>query len=70
MRFKLLVRGYEVYQLTLVSFLILNCFTCFNETSHFPVRPPTLQEYLPLSEVMPLAPEVNDAMLGDVYRYY
>jgi hypothetical protein len=69
-RFKLLVRGYEVYQLTLVSFFILNCFTCFNETSHFLVRPPTLQEYIPLSEDIPEAPEVNDEMLGNVYRYY
>ena len=69
-RFKLWVRGYEVYQLTLISFFMLNCFTCFNETSHFPVRPPTIQEYIPLSEDIIDAPEVNDRMLGNVYRYY
>ena len=30
-RFKLLVHGHEVYRLVLISFFMLNCFTCFNE---------------------------------------
>ena len=69
-RFKVLVRGYDLYQLTLLSFFMLSYFTCFNETGHFLVRLPTLQEYIPLSEDIPEAPIVNDDMLRNVYRYH
>jgi hypothetical protein len=42
-----------------------------NENSNnFNCRTPTLEEYIPLSEVMKSAPTIEDAMLGEVYRYF
>ena len=70
-RFRLLVHGEQVYKMTLISFFITNCVLCMNETTNnFDCRPPTLEEYIPLSEVMKSAPTIEDAMLGEVYRYF
>ena len=69
-RFKLLVHGREVTRLVLVSFFILNCITCFNETTNFGCRPPTIQEYIPLEEDIPPAPFVQDSLLGSLARYH
>ena len=69
-RLKLLVCGRDVMKLMLVSFFILNCFTCFNETDYFEIRPPTIEEYLPLDETLIPAPEVNEEEYGPLYNYY
>ena len=70
-RFRLLVHGEQVYKMTLISFFITNCVLCMNETTNnFDCRPPTLEEYIPLSEVMKSAPTIEDAMLGEVYCYF
>ena len=69
-RLKLLVHGEEVRKLTLVSFFLLNCYTCFNEVGYFECRPPSIEVYIPLAENIPPAPVVDDSLLGDVYRYH
>ena len=57
--------------MTLISFFITNCVLCMNETgNNFDCRPPTLEEYKPLNEVMKSALTIEDAMLGEVYRYF
>ena len=69
-RLKLLLRGYDVLKFTVVSFFILNCFTCFNETGYFEVRPPTLEEYLPLDEVLMPAPDIEETTTELPYIYH
>ena len=69
-RLNLLVKGHQVYQMTLVSFFLLNCYTCFNKTSYFEVRPPTLEKYISLDEIIPEAPVIDERMFGNLYRYY
>ena len=70
-RFQLLVGGVEVSRLIFNSFFLFNCYTCFNESpNHFLVRPPTIDEYLPLDEDLKPAPIINDDTLGDVYNYH
>ena len=70
-RFRLLVSRVEVTRLIFNSFLLLNCYICFNESqNNFMIRPPSLEEYLPLNEVIPPAPDVSDMDLGDVYNYH
>ena len=70
-RFRLLVSGVEVTRLIFNSFLLLNCYICFNESqNNFMICPPSLEEYLPLNEVIPPAPDVSDMDLGDVYNYH
>ena len=70
-RFQLLIGGVEVSRLIFNSVFLLNCYTCFNESpSHFLVRPPTTDEYIPLDEDVKPAPIVNDDTLGDVYNYH
>ena len=69
-RFRLLVSRDEVTKLMFNSFLLLNCYNCFNESSsNFMLRPPTIEEYLPLNEILSPAPEVNDTELGELYNY-
>ena len=68
---KLLVHGLECRKMVLNSFLLLNFHVCFNESpTNFNIRPPTIEEYLPLEEVMKPAPIVSDEDLGEVYNYY
>ena len=70
-RFQLLVHGLQCRKMVLNSFFLLNCHVCFNESpNNFNIRPPTIEEYLPLDEVMKPAPIVNDEDLGEVYNYY
>ena len=70
-RFKLLIHGVEATQMILNSFFLLNCYTCMNESpNNFDIRPPTLQEYIPLGEALKPAPLVSDNALGEVYNYY
>ena len=70
-RFRLLVSGVEVYKMIFNSFLLLNCYICFNESlTHFVIRPLSIEEYLPLDEIIPEAPHVPDDQLGTVYRYH
>ena len=70
-RFKLLVHGVEVHIMILNSFFSLNCYVCFNESpNNFDLRPPTIEEYLPVNEVLVPAPFVSDELLGGVYNYY
>ena len=61
-------QGVKVRQQYLVSFLILNCFYCIDGTRcrYFGHVPPTLDNYLPLDEVLSPPPAVN---LGNVWDY-
>ena len=69
-RFRLMVTGVEVSKIIFNSFFILNCYNCFNESNNnFDIRPPTLEQYIPLHEIIPPAPVVEDYHLGDVYNY-
>ena len=68
-RLKLLLDGTHMIKLVLVSFFVMNCFTCFNETPYFNIRPPTLEEYIPLDEILIHAPSLpNNVDMLD-YRY-
>lgn len=70
-RLRLLKTGVETYQIVFNSFLIFNCLMCFNESNNsFHLRPPSIEEYLPLEQIIPPAPEVTDDDLGEVYYYY
>ena len=70
-RFRLLVSGVEVTRMIFNSFLLLNLYICFNESANSDsiVRPPSIQEYLPLHEDIPMAPEISDMDLGAVFNY-
>ena len=69
-RFQLLHQGNEAVRLIFNSFLLLNCYTCFNESRcSFFLRPPSIGEYLPIEEELPNAPNVTDQMLGEVYQF-
>jgi hypothetical protein len=63
--------GETIRKLILVSFFVLNCYFCFNETmsGYFQLQPPTLEDYLPLDEELEEAPVVTDDQLGLVYTY-
>ena len=61
-------QGVKVRRMSLVSFLLLNCFYCIAGTRcrYFGHAPPTLEDYLPLSELLHPPPAVN---LGNVWDY-
>ena len=68
--FRLLHEGKDAVYLFFNSFLLLNCYNCFNNSlSTFGLRPPTIEEYLPLNEELPIAPIITDRLLGEVYHY-
>ena len=69
-RLKLSLGGFDVLEFTVVSFFILNCFTCFNETGYFEVYPPTLEEYLPLDEILLPAPDIEETTTELPYIYH
>ena len=47
-----------------------NWYVCLNESpNNFDMRPPTLEQYIPLDEAVKPAPEINDELMGDVYKY-
>lgn len=53
------------------SFFMWNCYQCVHHTSsNFDVRPPFLEDYLPLNENLIPAPEISDKMLGEVFNYF
>ena len=70
-QFKLLLSGEEVSKLIINSFLLLNCYNCFNESSNtFILRAPTIEEYLPLDEILDPPPEsVHPNDMGNLYNY-
>ena len=61
-------QGVKVRRMSLVSFFLLNCFYCISGTRcrYFGHVPPTLEDYLPLSELLHPPPAVD---LGDVWDY-
>ena len=61
-RMKLLFDGEMVMRIMVVGFFVLNCYYCFNNTSSrsFNLRAPTIEEYLPLDEVLPTDGEERD----------
>ena len=66
--FNLYKRGVQVHRFFTVSFLVVNCYYCIDGTRcrFFGQIPPTLEEYLPLNEVLQPPPPVD---LGDVWTY-
>ena len=61
--------GQLSYRLGVISFFILNCYTCLNGSacnSMFNTTPPNLQDYLPLDEVLEEYVPNNDI----VYNFY
>jgi hypothetical protein len=67
-RFQILTGGVKVRRVSLVSFFVLNCYNCIlgGRCLYFGQIPPTLEEYIPLDEVLVPAPAVN---LGTVWDY-
>ena len=62
---KLLVYGVDCKMTVINSFCLMNCYTCFNESSNnFNLRSPTIKECLPFDET------IGEDDLGDVYDYY
>ena len=64
----LMNRGPQTRRLCLVTFLIHNCYNCINGSrcEYFGFIPPSLEEYLPLDEIMDPPPAVD---LGHVWHY-
>jgi hypothetical protein len=60
-RFNLFFSGEFVCKLFFVCLFVSNCYTCFNESRNrrFGLRAPTIQQYLPLDEVLDPAPELE-----------
>ena len=67
-RLHLFNRGEKIRRMTLVSFFILNCYYSINGTRsrYFGHMAPTLEEYIPLWEVLHPPPAVN---LGPIWDY-
>lgn len=65
---RLMIQGPQIRRTSLNSFFIQNCFYCLNgsRSRYFGQLPPTLQEYLPLDEVLLPPPAVD---LGDVWNF-
>ena len=69
-RFQLLHQGKEAMKLMFNSFLLLNCYTCFNTSPcSFILSAPSIEEYLPLEEELLPISEVTDEHLGEVYNH-
>jgi hypothetical protein len=67
-RLQVFTGGVKVRRMVTVSFFILNCYYCIggSRSSFYGQVPPTLEQYLPLNEVLRPPPAVN---LGDVWNY-
>ena len=66
-RFRLMLVGVECYILVFNSFPSLNCHVCLNESpNNFNVKPPTLEQYLPLDEATKSSPDITYKLLEDV----
>ena len=66
---KLFRCGQTAYRLGVISFFILNCYTCLNGSacnSMFNTTPPTLDQYIPVDEELQLYVENDHAE----YNYY
>ena len=65
---RLFDNGVKVRRMSLVSFFLLNCFYCFDgpRCTYFGQVAPTIEDYLPLDEVLSPPPAVN---LGTVWDY-
>ena len=65
---RLMVQGPQVRKLALNSFFIQNCFSCLNGTRsrYFGQLPPTLEEYIPLEEILEPPPAVD---LGNIWEF-
>lgn len=61
-------QGVKIRRMFLVSFFLQNCYYCLQGTRcrYFGHIPPTLEEYIPLNEVLQPPPAVD---LGDVWDY-
>ena len=69
-KIKLLHHGYDSVHSIFNSFLLPNCYNCFNElSSSFGVDSPLIEDYLPLYEVLPPASNVTDLILEEIYTY-
>ena len=68
-RLKLYNHGVKIRHMTLVSFFILNCYYCIcgTRSTTFGQLPPTLEEYLPLNEVLYPPPAVD---LGETIDFW
>ena len=54
-------------KLTFATFIMFNCHTCLRAAgTYFDITPPSIEEYLPLDEDFPPAPEV---VLPDFYQH-
>ena len=64
----LFIRGVHIRRLFTMSFFIQNCYICINggRCRYFGYVPPSLEEYIPLDEVIAPPPPVN---LGDVWYF-
>jgi hypothetical protein len=62
------IQGVKVQRMCHVSFFILNCYYCINgmQCHYFGHIVPTLEDYIPLNEVLDPPPPVN---LGNVWDY-
>ena len=61
-------RGVQVRRLAIVSFFIQNCYYAINGSRSrvFGQIPPTLEDYIPLDEILVPPPAV---VLGEVFDY-
>ena len=58
------------HQVLMVSFLMGNIYQCFNHSlAMFDIDPPSIEEYLPLDEDIPMAPVIEMDDLGEVYNF-
>ena len=69
-RIKLLHYDKENVRLIFNSFLVLNCYNCFNGSSNsFGMNLPSIEKYLPLNESLPTASDVTEEILGEIYHH-
>ena len=59
--------GDNLMHTVFTSFILLNCYTCLKGSgSYFDIQPPSIEEYLPLDEDFPPAPDV---IIPDAFIY-
>ena len=65
-RMRLLFDGEMVMKIMVVGFFVLNCYYCLNNTSSrsFDLQAPSIEEYLPLDEVLPTDGDEREAEDG------
>ena len=66
-RFRLMLGGLYCYMLLFNSFFFLNCYVCLNKSpNNSNIRPPSLEEYIPLGEVLIPAHVIDDDLLEEI----